>query len=214
MPDTAPIPHPRSDDRRQRILDAALAAFDEQGYEATTIDDIRARSGASIGSIYHHFGDKASLAATLYEEALAQYREGMLARAERATSARSLVRGIVVYHLEWAATHPVLARYLMRNRHADGVLARDAALRQGTVAFLRAMHAHLTPHVDRGEVVRMPASLYSLVLLGPAHEMLRRWLAGELALDPRSVANTLADLAWKALRADAPARRGRRGARP
>ncbi|HTO27428.1 MAG TPA: TetR family transcriptional regulator, partial [Devosia sp.] len=42
-------------DRRRQILDAALSAFLERGYAATSIADIRARSGASTGSIYHFF---------------------------------------------------------------------------------------------------------------------------------------------------------------
>lgn len=207
MPREITPPGAGDGDRRRDILDAALEAFDTWGYEATTIAHIRERSGASTGSIYHHFGDKAGIAATLYQEALAHYRQGMLARAQRARGARSLVRGIVIYHLEWAAEHPVQARYLLRHRHSEGVATREQAVREGTQAFLRQMHTHLARHVERGDIVRLPSSLYPLVLLGPAQDMLRHWLRGELPLDPRRVAHTLADMAWKALR---PARRAQR----
>ena len=44
--------------RRTEILDAALRCFDRRGVTATTIEDIRAESGASIGSIYHQFTSK------------------------------------------------------------------------------------------------------------------------------------------------------------
>ncbi len=50
-------------DRRDQILAAALGAFAEKGFAAATIEDVRERSGASTGSIYHHFGDKEGLAA-------------------------------------------------------------------------------------------------------------------------------------------------------
>eukprot|EP01030_Chromulinospumella_sphaerica_P002207 gene2207-2161_t len=43
-------------DRRQDILNAALACAAEGGVDAVTIDGVRARCGASVGSIYHHFG--------------------------------------------------------------------------------------------------------------------------------------------------------------
>ena len=50
MPKSATLSGER---RRTEILDAALRCFDHQGITATTIEDIRAESGASIGSIYH-----------------------------------------------------------------------------------------------------------------------------------------------------------------
>jgi AcrR family transcriptional regulator len=202
--------------RQREILDAALLAFDELGYDATTIAHIQERSGASIGSIYHHFDGKEAIAATLYEAALAHYRQGLLERAEGAKNARDLVRSVVLFHLEWGTDHPIWARYLLRMRHADGVIARETALRQGTQDFLRRMHALLEPHVQGGHIMRLPASLYPLIIIGPAQDMLRHWLAGRLSLDPRSVASTLADLAWKAVRAEgtpAGGHRRRRGDR-
>lgn len=46
---------------RQRIIDAAAELFGEFGYEHTSINDVVARSGISVGSIYHHIGGKAEL---------------------------------------------------------------------------------------------------------------------------------------------------------
>ena len=43
--------------RKDEILQAALACF-ATWRDATTIEMIRDRSGASIGSLYHHFGNK------------------------------------------------------------------------------------------------------------------------------------------------------------
>ena len=54
--------------RRQAILDAALACFTNKGFTETTMEDIRIRSGASTGSIYHHFSNKEMLARALYLE--------------------------------------------------------------------------------------------------------------------------------------------------
>ena len=59
----------RASERRKReILEAALACFGELGYEKTTLAEIRARSEASTGSIYHHFRSKEHLFAALYLE--------------------------------------------------------------------------------------------------------------------------------------------------
>src|SRR6185369_2214777 len=43
---------------KRELMACALDAFEAGGIAATTIEDIRARAGSSIGSIYHHFGNK------------------------------------------------------------------------------------------------------------------------------------------------------------
>lgn len=43
---------------RNKILEAMGALFAEKGFDATTMQDIMARSGLSKGAIYHHFKSK------------------------------------------------------------------------------------------------------------------------------------------------------------
>ena len=57
-----------TESRRQAILQAALTFFLSKGFTNTTMDDIRQLSGASTGSIYHHFENKEMLAVALYRE--------------------------------------------------------------------------------------------------------------------------------------------------
>ena len=53
---------------QQRILDAATEAFATRGFTATTMADVVAGSGASVGSIYHHFGGKSELFLAIFEQ--------------------------------------------------------------------------------------------------------------------------------------------------
>ena len=50
--------------RKQLILDAALAVFSEHGFEAARLDDVAARAGVAKGTLYLYFDDKE----TLFEE--------------------------------------------------------------------------------------------------------------------------------------------------
>lgn len=45
---------------KQRLLDAALDIFAEQGYQAATIQEIVKRAGTNIAAINYHFRDKAN----------------------------------------------------------------------------------------------------------------------------------------------------------
>ncbi len=53
---------------QQRILDAATEVFATRGFTAATMADVVAGSGASIGSIYHHFGGKNELFLAIFEQ--------------------------------------------------------------------------------------------------------------------------------------------------
>ena len=99
--------------RRQEILDAALRSFSDKGVAAATVDEVRRLSGASVGSIYHHFGDKEGLAAALYVEGLRDYQGGYLEIVRRRPDAERGIKAVVRHHLRWVAAHPDLARFLL-----------------------------------------------------------------------------------------------------
>jgi AcrR family transcriptional regulator len=67
--DTAePAAAVRSAASRQAILDAARELFAAQGYTATSISEIVARAGTSVGLPYYHFGSKKQIFITLWKE--------------------------------------------------------------------------------------------------------------------------------------------------
>jgi AcrR family transcriptional regulator len=187
--------------RKEAVLEAALQCFEELGYEATSIEDIRARSGASIGSIYHHFGRKEVIAAALYMDALERYRAGMRSEVAQARSARSLVRSIVQHHLDWAVENPARARYLIQMRRSESVKEIEGALRASTAAFLGEMRDQLARWIEREEVVDLPMHVFAAVVIGPAQEILRHWAQRPKEINLRAVRDLLADAAWRAVRA-------------
>ncbi|MGE0215196.1 TetR/AcrR family transcriptional regulator [Mycolicibacterium sp.] len=62
----------KTDATQQRILDAATEVFAARGFTAATMADIVDGSGASIGSIYHHFGGKRELFLAIFERLAAE----------------------------------------------------------------------------------------------------------------------------------------------
>lgn len=53
--------------RREAMVEAALAIFTEKGIDAATLDEVAARAGVGIASVYRHFGTKADLAVAAAE---------------------------------------------------------------------------------------------------------------------------------------------------
>ena len=98
--------------RRAAILDAALQCFIGQGVEATTIDDIVRASASSIGSIYHHFGNKEGVAAGLFIDGITRLNADLLRKLGRCKTAEAGVRTVVTQYCDWVTAHRDIARYL------------------------------------------------------------------------------------------------------
>ena len=63
----APWQWSRTEETQRNLLDAALELFIERGYAGTSIADIVERASSSVGSLYHHFGDKSGVYLALWE---------------------------------------------------------------------------------------------------------------------------------------------------
>jgi AcrR family transcriptional regulator len=189
--------------RRRKILEAALQCFLERGFAAATAEEIRARSGASIGSIYHHFGGKEGLAGTLHVEGLRDYQAGFLRELRRHRDARSGVQGVVRYHLRWVQAHADWARFLFHLREAEAVQAVKPEIREINHRFAAAVADWVLPHMRNGVITPLPADVIGAVWIGPVQQFARQWLAGHATTTPQQAIRVLADAAWKALRAKA-----------
>lgn len=58
----------RTEETQRNLLDAALDLFIANGYAGTSIADIVERANSSVGSLYHHFGDKSGIYLALWDD--------------------------------------------------------------------------------------------------------------------------------------------------
>jgi AcrR family transcriptional regulator len=194
-------------ERREAILSAALECFNERGFAATTVEEIRKRSGASIGSIYHHFGGKEGLAAELYVDGLRGYQAGFLDALERGSDPRASIRGLVRHHLRWVQSNPELAKFLMNRRETELRVATQARVRELNRSFFPRVERWMGRHVRTGALRPVPEDLWEPLLLGPSQEFARLWLAERTGISLRRAERELAEATWNALRGDADQRR-------
>src|SRR5919106_12131 len=191
-----------SDRRRQSILDAALERFTTVGYGPTTVAEIRQRARVTTGSLYHYFPrGKADVAAAVHLDCLRRYQDPFLPCLDAAGGdAESGVRGAVRYHLEWIAANPWRARFLFSERPAE---VRDG-LRGGLAALNRDFFARvgewLDRHVAAGALRPLPAQALYALWIGPAQQVGRQLLDGDLRGPLDDAIDILGDGAWRALR--------------
>lgn len=186
----------KTSDARDRLLHVARRRFAADGAFVPTLDEVRREAGVSVGALYHHFPDKASLAAAVYAQLMAEYQAGFVAMLREHDTAEGGIRGGVAYHLRWVSEHRDEAR-LMQGDRLD-----SAALSDANRDFFTTVGDWWRPHHTYGVLRPMRIGVTAALWLGPAQEYSRHWVAGDEAEMPRDVVETFATAAWAVLRAN------------
>src|SRR3954451_21631573 len=137
-------------DTRRRIVDAAVAAFAERGYHATTTRDIALAAGLSPAGLYVHYPSKAAVLAQVSRNGHEATLELVRAVLEdpRDTSSADRLRAVVETFTSWHARHHLVARLVQYE------LAALPAADHAEVAALRRRIEGLVEAEVRGGVAR------------------------------------------------------------
>jgi AcrR family transcriptional regulator len=111
-----------AEERRERILAAAVEVFAEFGYTRAKMQDIASRAGVVPSVIYDHFGSKRELHITLLELHAAQLRDRSLRPLENA-SVEELVRASIASYFEFVEEDPFIWRALHQDVPAEPEIA-------------------------------------------------------------------------------------------
>ncbi|SDB94279.1 transcriptional regulator, TetR family [Sanguibacter gelidistatuariae] len=96
---------------RQQIIDAAVDLIADQGFTATSVDDIAAAAGVAKGSVYYNFGSKSDV----FEAALSVGLERLtrtLEGAREGLTGKDALAALVAAVLEQIQAHPNFAKLL------------------------------------------------------------------------------------------------------
>ncbi|WP_271408168.1 TetR/AcrR family transcriptional regulator [Pseudomonas sp. Q1-7] len=187
--------------RKDEILQAALACFTDHGVDATTIEMIRERSGASIGSLYHHFGNKERIIAALYLEGISGYARLVEAGFAQADSAEACIRLLVACYIDWVTAHPEWARFILHSRGRVEASEMGEQLREANRLHHGRIDEFLRPYRDAGEFRDMPRDCFVSIVIGPVQDFSRHWLAGRTRTSLAACREIFMDAAWEAVRA-------------
>lgn len=183
--------------RKNEILQAALECFSAQGIEGTTIDMIREKSGASVGSLYHHFGSKEKIASALYLEGLRNMRELQDKRVQRAQNLEQFLKAIVGSHVDWITANPDWARFLFSQRPVVSQTGDESVMKEESLASYQQLMSRFFELAPAGYELPYPKAMCVALLIGPVHEYARAWLSGRQSKALASQKEFFADAAWR-----------------
>ncbi|MFL5277582.1 MAG: TetR/AcrR family transcriptional regulator [Myxococcales bacterium] len=103
----------RENDKRARILDAAVRVFAERGFFGATVAEIARAAGVADGTIYLYFKNKDDVLLRLFDEKMTELLgEAKTAAAQEGPSSARLAR-LVQLHLALVEKDPELAQVLI-----------------------------------------------------------------------------------------------------
>jgi AcrR family transcriptional regulator len=145
--------------------------FAEKGVDTTSVADVAARAGCSVGAVYHHFRDKRALLYALFdrmsEELRATTRDALEPARWEGASIADILRGYLEFSLEVGRERPAFKRAgLEASRSEPALRQRFAELRselyQGLTGLLLARRdeiGHPDPVLATGFVLDQLGSL-------------------------------------------------------
>jgi AcrR family transcriptional regulator len=194
---TEPLRRGRPGYDQRGILEVAVAAFNEHGYDATSIGMLAERLGLSKSAIYHHVASKDELLALALDEAL-DGLEGALRTAEETsgTAAERLAQVLRGAVLVLADRLPYVT-LLLRVRGNTGI---ERAALQRRRAFDHAIAALVAEARDEGSLlVDADPAVVARLLFGMINS-LTEWYDPHGPLGPDELADTILALALRAPR--------------
>ncbi len=119
-------------DRRRQILDAAVAVFAARGHDDTRIQDVADAAGVAYGLVYHYFGTKDRLLATVFDENWATFADVVEGLVGSPRAIDDLLRAMVDYVLGAVEAYPdriqvILVEYGRLARRGQALTHPDVA---------------------------------------------------------------------------------------
>ena len=176
---------PLGPERRESILEAALACFVERGFHGTAIPQIAEKANIAAGTIYHYFDSKEALVNALYRQWKAAVAQRVFTAFPQGASSREQFR--VMWHeiVAFALGAPTAFAFIELHNHASYLDAESLAIDRNVKEFARTM-------IERaqGEGLVKPLDAYVLMELvfGAFVGMMRAHWEGRIELDDEVIA--------------------------
>lgn len=204
-------PVPARVDTRSLVLDAALDLFSGQGYFNISVHDIVRASGVSIGSIYHHFGDKEGIARALQAHLGTRMAQMVADVAAQADTCRDQSRALIARLFDMTEAEPRTMAFLFYARHREFLPDEPPVCSSRPFVMLREL---VERGMARGEVRRMDVLVASSSLFGGAFRMITSRLDGIVPEPLPAYLDAVWSCGWRAVAVEAEPSTSRRKRSP
>ncbi len=198
------------DDKRRRIIDAAVEVFAEKGFFGAKVSEVAKRADVADGTIYLYFKSKDDILISLFEEKM----EGIIGRLteilDQVEDPRQKMRRYIMEHLELVSQQPHLMQVLTVELRQSARFIKEYRP-QGFKKYLEVIGAILEEGQAKGVFRKdLHPGVFRRALFGAIDEISLEWVLHAQAhpdegppshLDPKMVAEQIAEFILRGLAA-------------
>jgi AcrR family transcriptional regulator len=173
-----PVEQLRSQQRHERILDAATRVFSTKGYHGTLVDEIALEAETSKGGVYFHFPNKQAIFLALFDRLSAMLRERVEAAVAGQADPIARAEAALKVVLFTFAGHRRLARLFMVEALGSGP-EFNVRMVQIRAAFADLIRAHLDEAVAAGAIPPIDTATAATAWFGAINEVITHWAVSD-----------------------------------
>jgi AcrR family transcriptional regulator len=156
------VARPKSEDKRNAILDAATRVFAERGLTAAPTSEISKQAGVAEGTLFTYFKTKDDLINALYREIKLELADAMMSGFPRRKSVRTRLRHAWDSYVNWGMTN-LEQRRVLAQLQVSGMLSQES-IEAGSAPFVEMQNTirdAIARHILRAD---LPLELISKML--------------------------------------------------
>ena len=188
------MPRRRTEDKRGRILRAAVKVFARKGYFAARVSEIARRAGVADGTIYLYFRNKEHILVSLFDEVMAEHVQKARQELAEVKGAPARLQRIAEHHLRvLGADRDLAVVFQVELRQSTKFMERF------TASWLQDYFALVAQVIEEGQRqgtlrAELPRKLVTKAFFGMLDEMVTSWIIGRKDYDLGRLAAPVAEL--------------------
>jgi TetR/AcrR family transcriptional regulator, fatty acid metabolism regulator protein len=184
----------KNSEKYNRILEAAVKVFAEQGFFQSTVAQIAKEAGVADGTIYLYFKNKEDILVQFYEYKTRQVFERFRESVDQAQTAVEKLRNLIRTHLQEFQNDPNMAMVYQVETHQQRQVAQEP------IKAMSKMYRDVIDQVvelgqEEGSIRRnLYMGLVKRLINGAVDEVINAWIHTGRTYDLVSMADPLVDL--------------------
>ena len=206
-------PQAKTQQKKRAIIEQALLCFVQHGVEGTSIEMLCQATDTSVGSLYHHFGNKDAIAGAVFIEGMRDFAklvnmylldyadkgEPLDSKEAHIQQAQGVITALVYANIDWIENNPEWARFVFQHRSVIKTGKAKQTFNHDVQGFYQKLEAFVQPLIEEKILKDIPMSLYRAFISGPVHEYARDYLAGRETVPLTELKDVFAQGAWQSL---------------